>query len=144
MCANLADPALAGATRGRGPVATGAISMLAKHGPPPAARGGGTTPVATPGLSAGHGPRRVACDGSLAAAAVPGLSVGHGPLRAARDRGPVVVAGLQWTCGQRQITCSWRRSSQQPQHQQTQQTLLICNVISDGDSRVHVLHVKIC
>ncbi len=89
LCANLADPAPAGAARGRGRAAT-----------------------ATPGLSARHKPPPIAYDGGAA----PGLSAEHGPLRAARGRGPAVAAGLRWTCGpnssvggQRQITCSWRR-----------------------------------
>jgi len=48
-------------------------------------------------------------------------------LRATRSCGFAVVVGLRWTCGlhssaggQRQIACSWRRHSQEPQRQQTQ------------------------
>jgi hypothetical protein len=124
LCANLADPAPAGAARGRGPVAAGAAGMSVGHGPPPAARGGGIAPVAAPGLSAGHGPRHAARGGrpattatpSLSAghgpmcaarsrgpatATTPSLSTGHGPLRAAHGRGPAAVVELRWTCGQR-------------------------------------------
>ncbi len=98
LCANLADPAPAGAARGYDPTA------------------------APPGLSTRHGPLRAAPGRGLVVAAAPGLLAGHGPLRATRNRGPATAAGLWWTCspdssagGQRQTTCSWRWRSQQPQ-----------------------------
>ncbi len=72
MCANLANPAPAGAARGRCAAITATLGLLARHRPPPIACGGG---------------------------AAPGLSAGHGPLRAARGRGPAAAAGLRWTCG---------------------------------------------
>jgi hypothetical protein len=99
LCANLADPAPAGATGGRSPAVAGAAGMLARHGPPPVARGGSVAPAAAPGLSAGHGPLCVARGRGPAVADAPGLSAGHGPLRAARSRGPAATAGLRWTCG---------------------------------------------
>jgi hypothetical protein len=58
LCANLADPALAGATHGRDPVVAGAASMSTKHELPPVARSGGIAPATAPGLSTGHGPRQ--------------------------------------------------------------------------------------
>ncbi len=76
LCANIADPALAGAARGRDLAVVGAAGMLTGHRPPPAARGYSAAP-----------------------AAVPGLSAGHGPLRAACNCDPVVAAGVRWTCG---------------------------------------------
>jgi hypothetical protein len=101
LCANLADPALVGAARGRGPTAATAPGLSAGHRPPPAARDGGATPTA-----------------------VPSLSAEHGPLHATRGRGPTATAKLRWTCGpdssaggQQQTACSWRRRSQQPQRQ---------------------------
>ncbi|CAN5975312.1 unnamed protein product [Sphagnum jensenii] len=101
LCAKLADPAPAGAARGRGLAPAAAPGLSAGHGPPHVARGGGPAVGASPGLSAGHGPRRAARSGGPAVAADPSLSAGHGPMRAARGRGPAVAAELQWTCGQR-------------------------------------------
>ncbi len=142
MCANLANPAPAGAAHGCGPAAAGmsaehrplpsahdrglVVGMSAEHGPPPVARGGDAALDAAldaaPGLSTEHGPRRAPRGHGLAVAAAPGLSTGHRPLRAARGRGPAAAARLRWTCGpdssvggQLQTAYSWRRRSQQPQ-----------------------------
>ncbi len=82
LYANLADPAPAGATRGRGPAAAGAAGMSTGHGPPLAVHGCGATPTTVPGLSVGHRPLRAAHDRGLAAVVAPGLSARHGPLRA--------------------------------------------------------------
>jgi hypothetical protein len=41
LCANLADPACAGATHSRGPAATAALGLSAGHRPPPFACGSG-------------------------------------------------------------------------------------------------------
>ncbi len=87
LCANLADPAPAGAARGRSLAIAGTTGMSAGHGPPPVAHSCGATPVAAPGLSVGHGPLRAARGRGLATTAVPGLSAGHGLLRAARSCG---------------------------------------------------------
>jgi hypothetical protein len=83
LCANLADPALAGAARSRGPATVGAAGMSAKHGPPHAACGCGAAPAASPGLSAEHGPLRATCG----CCATPGLLAKHEPLRVARGCG---------------------------------------------------------
>ncbi len=99
MCANLADPAPAGAARDRGPVVAGTASLSAKHlaDPVPTGVARSCGPIATSvaGLSVGHGPLRATRSRGPAA----GLSTGHGPLRAARGRGCAAVAGLWWTCG---------------------------------------------
>ncbi|CAK9198851.1 unnamed protein product [Sphagnum troendelagicum] len=76
LCANLANPALAGAARGRSLVA-----------------------AAAPGLSSGHGLLRAIRGRGATLATVPGLSAEHGPLRVARSCGPAATAGLRWTCG---------------------------------------------
>ncbi len=116
-CANLANPALAAATRSRGPVVAG---MLAEHEPPPIARSCGVAPAAAPGLLVEHRPLRAARGRGrgLTVAAAPGPLAGHRPLRVARGHGPAATAELQWTCdlnssdgSQRQTTCSSRRCS---------------------------------
>jgi len=98
LCANLADPAPTGATSDRSPAATGAASMSAGHGPPPAARNGSAAPAVTLGLSAGHGPLHATRGRGPTVAIAPGLLVGHGPLHAARGHDPAAAIGLWWTC----------------------------------------------
>jgi len=99
LCANLADPAPAGAARGRGPAATGTTSLSAEHladlVPTGAARGCGPIATSATGLSVGHGPLLATRSRDPTA----GLSTGHGPLRAARGRGLAAATGLWWTRG---------------------------------------------
>jgi len=94
LCANLADPVLAGAARGRSPVAAG-LSAGHLANPVPTSVVRSYIPTAA-GLSIGHAPLRAAHGRGPVAA---GLSARHRPLRATHGRGPATVAELQWTCG---------------------------------------------
>jgi len=113
LCANLANPALAGAARGRDAAPATAPGLSTGHGPPRATRDRSLVATTVPSLSARHRPPPTARGCGAAPAAAPGLSTRHGHLRVARGRGLAIATKLRWTYGQNnsEISVSRARAS---------------------------------